>query len=73
MARPHGTLASRLQGHLDVALNETGRLQADRLAQALAGERIDAIYASDLTRARHTARPLAARRWHGRAHRQGPA
>lgn len=52
-------LASRLQGHLNVALNDTGRLQADRLAQALAGERIHAIYSSDLTRARHTARPLA--------------
>lgn len=52
-------LASRVQGHLDVALNDTGRLQADRLARALAGERIDAIFASDLARAWHTARPLA--------------
>lgn len=53
-------LASRLQGHLNVELNETGRQQASRLAQALAGERIDAVYASDLARARLTARPLAA-------------
>lgn len=52
--------ASRLQGHLNVALNETGRHQANRMAQALAGERIDAVYASDLARARRTARPLAA-------------
>ena len=52
-------LALRLQGHRDVGLNDTGRLQATRLAQALAGEPLDAIYASDLARSRHTARPLA--------------
>lgn len=51
--------AARLQGHLDVALNETGRQQAGRLAQALAGAPIDAVYSSDLARARCTARPLA--------------
>lgn len=52
-------LASRLQGQRDVGLNDTGRLQATRLAQALAGEPLDALYASDLARCRHTARPLA--------------
>lgn len=52
-------LASRLQGHLNVALNETGHRQASRLAQALSDEPIDAIYSSDLARARSTAQALA--------------
>ena len=51
----HGETAwnvgSRIQGQLDVPLNETGRWQAERLAQALADERLAAVYASDLARA----------------------
>jgi probable phosphoglycerate mutase len=46
---------TRIQGQLDIGLNETGRWQAARLAQALAGEPIAAIYASDLGRAFETA------------------
>ncbi len=46
---------TRIQGQLDIGLNETGRWQAGRLAQALAGEPITAIYASDLGRAFETA------------------
>ena len=53
-------LGGRLQGHLDIPLNDTGRAQAERLAQALAGrEAVDAVYSSDLARARDTAQAVA--------------
>ena len=50
--------SQRIQGHTDVPLDDTGRWQAARLAQALAGERIAAIYSSDLQRAHATALAL---------------
>ncbi len=50
---------ARMQGHLDIALNDTGRWQADRLAQALADEPITTIYASDLVRAFDTAQAIS--------------
>ncbi|TSE20152.1 Glucosyl-3-phosphoglycerate phosphatase [Tepidimonas alkaliphilus] len=59
----HGETAwnreSRIQGQLDIPLNETGRWQAQRVALALRHEALAAIYSSDLSRARATAEPLA--------------
>ena len=51
----------RLQGQIDIELNDTGRRQALRLAHALADTGIAALYASDLLRATQTAQPIAAR------------
>lgn len=51
----------RFQGHSDVELSEEGRAQAARVADALAGASIDAVYSSDLQRAVETARTLAVR------------
>jgi broad specificity phosphatase PhoE len=51
----------RWQGHADVALDALGRDQAHDLAERLARERLDAVYSSDLRRARETAEPVAAR------------
>jgi probable phosphoglycerate mutase len=51
---------TRIQGQLDIGLNDNGRWQAERLASALADERLDAVYASDLARAHDTAHAIAA-------------
>ena len=45
----------RFQGHADPMLNELGRRQAQELALRLRGEQIDAIWSSDLGRAKQTA------------------
>ncbi|WP_343584897.1 histidine phosphatase family protein [Herbaspirillum sp.] len=49
----------RLQGHIDIPLNEAGRRQVRALGEALADEGIDAVFASDLQRARATAQAVA--------------
>ena len=49
----------RMQGHIDIPLNQEGRRQAHALGAALAAERPDAIWSSDLQRARHTAKAIA--------------
>ncbi len=63
LAIRHGETAwnveGRIQGQLDVPLNETGRWQVHRLALAVAEEEIAAIYSSDLLRAFETAQAVA--------------
>ena len=65
VALRHGQTAwnadTRMQGHRDIPLNAVGLEQAERLAQALAAEPIEAIYASDLQRAADTAAATARR------------
>jgi probable phosphoglycerate mutase len=65
LAIRHGETAwnvdTRIQGHLDIPLNDTGRWQAQRLARALAArDAIHAVYSSDLQRAHDTAQAIAA-------------
>lgn len=59
----HGETAwnavKRLQGHLDIPLNAEGERQAAALGQALLNEPLDAVFASDLARARQTAHAIA--------------
>lgn len=50
----------RFQGQVDVPLNAMGHAQAARLGQRLAADPHDALFCSDLIRARETAAPLAA-------------
>ena len=58
----HGETAwnvdARIQGHLDIPLNDTGLWQAQRAGEALADETLDAIYSSDLQRALSTAQAI---------------
>jgi probable phosphoglycerate mutase len=60
----HGETAwnvdTRIQGQLDIPLNDNGLRQARRLAAALASEDIAAIYSSDLGRAHQTAAAIGA-------------
>ncbi|XP_010550379.1 PREDICTED: phosphoglycerate mutase-like protein 4 [Tarenaya hassleriana] len=52
----------RIQGHLDVELNDAGRQQAARVAERLSKEpKISFVYSSDLKRALVTAEIIAAR------------
>ena len=49
----------RLQGHIDLALNAQGKLQASAAASRFSGCQAVALYSSDLLRARQTAGPIA--------------
>jgi len=64
LALRHGETAwnkdTRIQGQLDIPLNDKGQWQAQRAAEALRDEPVAAIYASDLSRARQTADAIAA-------------
>jgi broad specificity phosphatase PhoE len=51
---------SRFSGDIGVDLSDEGRAQVETLAKRLAGEKISAVYASTLDRAKETARILAA-------------
>ena len=59
----HGETAwnvdTRIQGQLDIGLNNRGLWQAQRVGQALADEAIDHVYSSDLSRAHTTAQAIA--------------
>ncbi|MCL1886436.1 MAG: histidine phosphatase family protein [Betaproteobacteria bacterium] len=55
-------VTKRLQGHTDIPLNEKGMEQALVLAQTLQKEKLDAVFSSDLQRARKTAEEIA--KWH---------
>lgn len=50
---------TRIQGQLDIGLNDRGLWQAERVGAALADESIDCIYSSDLVRAHSTAQAIA--------------
>ncbi|MEM7016361.1 MAG: histidine phosphatase family protein [Pseudomonadota bacterium] len=52
-------LAGKMQGYLDSPLTETGLAQAKAAAKRLRFEQLDAIYSSDLGRARKTAKCIA--------------
>ncbi|BBB93280.1 MAG TPA: alpha-ribazole phosphatase [Methylomusa anaerophila] len=52
----------KYQGHSDIGLTETGLHQARQVAEGLTKEEIDAVYASDLSRAYKTAEFIAALR-----------
>ena len=65
LAIRHGETAwnvdTRIQGQLDIPLNDTGFWQAERVAEALADEDIAVLYASDLVRAAETANAISRR------------
>jgi alpha-ribazole phosphatase len=57
---PEASTRGQCYGSLDVELSDDGVRHAHRVADALAGERLDAIYSSPLQRCRQAAEILAA-------------
>ncbi len=55
-----GNIDDKAQGHLDVPLTETGKLQAKAVAERLSDIEFDAVYSSDLQRAVDTAEAITA-------------
>lgn len=51
---------NRYQGQIDSTLSDRGRVQTERLAEALAQVPLQAVYSSPLSRARETAQVVAA-------------
>lgn len=51
----------RIQGQSDTVLSENGRKQAEKVAEALSSQKIDAVYSSPLKRAAATATAIAAK------------
>jgi probable phosphoglycerate mutase len=49
----------RIQGQLDVPLNEVGRAQAEAIGLRFRDETVDVLVSSDLSRARQTVQPIA--------------
>lgn len=49
---------SRIQGHTNTSLNETGRKQADELSKKIESVKLDLIISSPLTRALDTAKAI---------------
>ena len=55
-------MAGRFCGHSDPDVNAKGRTQLTELAHLLSAEAIDAVYSSDLRRAKSTAQAIVAAR-----------
>lgn len=51
--------SSACRGRSDLALNARGEAQAAAVGRSFAGKTADALYSSDLLRARQTAQPIA--------------
>lgn len=67
-AEAEGNLYRRIQGHWDGSITALGLQQIDALAQRFRHEHIDALYCSNLSRARDSRGDHALSRRSGRGH-----